>query len=632
VVYEDSFLFAEDKMRHYQVGMYPYRASPAGPVTHAVVVTFDITARKEVEEKLAQRVKYLNALHTVEQAVISSTDLKTVLEILVREVIDRLRVDAASVLLFNSQTQTLEFAARQGFRTDALKFTRLKLGVGLAGQAALEREIVHIINLTEMNEHPGLVQTIVEENFVTYFGIPLIAKDRLLGILEIFQRSELVPDPGWMEFLETLSGQAAIAIDNARLLEETRQNLKETNALYHINQQLIGSSDAEDLMNDVVNLLQKGFGYYYVQIFVTDPKTGNFVVRAGSGEIGERLKSQGYHLIPGEGIVGLTAETGKPFFTNNVDEVISFVRTPLLSDTKSELAVPIVVGHRFLGLLDIHQESSAHFTERDVQLMCAVADQLAVALQKAELYADLQEALYQEQTVRSQLIHTEKLTVAGRLLASVSHELNNPIQAIQNALFLLKSEKDISAQGKQDLEIVLSETERMASMLQRLRTTYQPGNFDDFKPVQINDVIEDVCALVATHLRHSQISFEFYADPDLPTILGVDGQIRQVILNLFMNAVDAMAEGGHLTIATKFLAISQEVLLTVADTGPGIEPSILPNIFEAFVTNKDRGTGLGLAISYEIILKHRGRINAENNPKRGATFSVWLPADGRGNE
>ncbi len=329
----------------------------------------------------------------------------------------------------------------------------------------------------------------------------------------------------------------------------------------------------------------------------------------------------------GEGIVGFTAETGKPFFTNNVDEVISFVRAPFLPDTKSELAVPIKTGTHFLGLLDIHQVPPAYLTERDVQLVSGVADQLAVALQKAQLYTDLQNSLHQEQATRSQLIQAEKLAVAGRLLASVSHELNNPLQAIQNALFLLQDEGELSEQGQQDMKIVLSETERMATLLERLRITYQPVRAEDFRPVQINNIIMDVHALVATHLRHAQISFEFHPDPDLPDIPGLDNQLRQVMLNLFMNAVDAMANGGSLIVTTSWLAENKEILIKVTDTGTGIDESILPNIFEAFITNKEKGTGLGLAISSEIVLKHHGRIQAENNPQGGATFSIWLPVD-----
>jgi two-component system sensor kinase FixL len=138
-----------------------------------------------------------------------------------------------------------------------------------------------------------------------------------------------------------------------------------------------------------------------------------------------------------------------------------------------------------------------------------------------------------------------------------------------------------------------------------------------------------VYALIATHLRHNEISFEFHPDSELPMIPVLTDQIRQVLLNLLMNAVEAMTTGGRLTVSTHLLAGNNEILLKISDTGPGIDPSILPNIFEPFVTDKERGTGLGLTITYDIILKHRGRIQAENNPQGGATFSVWLPVENR---
>ena len=151
----------------------------------------------------------------------------------------------------------------------------------------------------------------MNEKFVAYFGVPLIAKDQLRGVLEIFHRSTLAPDPNWLRFLETLAGQAAISIDNARLLEMTMESLKESNALYRINQDLASTMDPGQLMQNVVDLLQASFGYYYVQIFVIQPETGDFVFRAGSGKIGEQLKSQGYRLAAGEGIVGIQRRNRK---------------------------------------------------------------------------------------------------------------------------------------------------------------------------------------------------------------------------------------------------------------------------------------------------------------------------------
>jgi signal transduction histidine kinase len=170
----------------------------------------------------------------------------------------------------------------------------------------------------------------------------------------------------------------------------------------------------------------------------------------------------------------------------------------------------------------------------------------------------------------------------------------------------------------------------MATMLERLRATYRPFLVEDFQPVLVNDLINDVHALMATHLRHHQISFEFDPDPELPSISGLSDQLRQVILNLFMNAAEAMPDGGHLIASTGFVLENKQIMVTITDTGPGIDPTILPNIFEAFVTNKEGGTGLGLAIVHEIMIKHGGRIEVANNPLGGATFILWLPVENRG--
>jgi PAS domain S-box-containing protein len=597
------------------------------PSVGAIVVNFrDITERKQAEEAIARQVQRLRALHSIEQAITCSTELPTILDLLAKTVVEHLHMDAISLLLINESSLTLDYAAGRGFHTDALKYTNLAIGTGLAGDAAKRQKIVHIHNLIKLQNNPTLLHSILQEKFVTYFGVPLVAKGRLCGVMEIFHRSEFFPDADWMSFLETLGGQAALAIDNAHLLEVTQLQLKETEALYRINQGLTSSTDPLQLMDEVVSLLQKNFGYHYVQIFIREPVNGNFVVKAGSGGIGKKLVEQGYCLAAGEGIVGYTAETGAAFFTNDVDSVIAFQRNPLLPDSKSELAVPIKIGEQFLGLLDVHQAPPAALSQRDLQLVSAAADQLAVALQKAQLFTDLQYSLRQEKETRAQLIHSEKLAVAGRLLASVSHELNNPLQAIHNALYLLKEETGFSLQGQQDLNIVLSEAERMSAMLDRLRTTYQPVRAEEFQPVQVNEIIGDVQMLVATHLRHANIAYKSHPDPKLPPVPGLTDQLRQVILNLFMNAVDAMPDGGSLSVSTAFLEETCEIQVDIADTGPGIDQTILSHIFEPFVSNKEKGTGLGLAISYEIIFNHNGRITAENLPNGGALFRFWLPA------
>jgi len=550
--------------------------------------------------------------------------LDDVLQLIVTSAKDLIpNVEQAVIHLLNEKEQTLAYGAVTGFSNPDGGKKKMRVGEGIAGQVIISGET---INITDVITDPRFLKL---DNDPTYRSLMVTAVhsgERKLGTISVSSNLPFAFSVGEINLLSQLGTQAAIAIENAHLLESIQQALKESNALYRINQGLVASLDPQELLKDVVNLLQKNFGYYHVQIYVLEPETGDFVMSEGSGEIGRQLKEQGHRLRAGEGIVGYTAETNAAFFTNDVDNMLSFTRNPLLPDIKSELTVPVKIDNQILGLLDIQQVPPALLSERDLQLVGAVADQLAIALQKANLYSDLQAALQVETAIRNQMVQSERLVTMGRLLASVSHELNNPLQAIQNALFLLREEKGISLQGKLDLDIVLSEAERMSALIERLRTTYRPTQAEDFLPTQVNNIIEDVYALISTHLRHNEIFFEFHPDPDLPHIPALSDQIRQIILNLLMNAVEAMTTGGKLMVSTKLLRDSNEILLTISDTGTGIPFDILPNIFDAFVTNKPRGTGLGLTISYDIVIKHNGRITAENNPNKGSTFKIWLPA------
>ena len=594
------------------------RAEQAG---NQVAIAF-WNSRQEFE--LQKRLKETDALNHISQALsqgerIGLSKLLDLIADSARELI--LGAEEAVIHLLDESETFLTAEAVAGFKDAIGNRVKMRLGEGVAGQVIADGET---INILDVSVDDRFIKMDTPARFRSLMVAPIISGTRRFGTISVQSKLPNAFTNNDQDMLTTLGTQAAIAIENARLLEDTQQALLETNALYRISQGLVSLNTVE-LLKDVVDLLQRNFGYYHVQVFIRDQETGDFVLEAGSGEVGRQLKAEGFRLHPGTGIVGYAAETSVPFFTNNVDEVVFFNRNPHLPETKSELAVPVSSGNTSLGVLDIQQAPPNIFTARDLQLVSAVAGQLAVALQKADLYQNLQISLEHEKMFRDQLVQSERLALMGKLLASVSHELNNPLQAIQNALFLLKGENSISSQGRQDLEIVLSETERMAAMIERLRATYRPIQAEDFRPMQINTIIEDVYALVSTHFRHRNISFEFFPDPILPEIPGLPDQIRQVVLNLFMNAADAANGEGTLSVSTKHLKSSNEVFLSVADDGMGIDPSILPNVFDAFITNKEKGTGLGLTICYDIIVKHHGRIAAENNPDRGATFRIWLP-------
>ncbi|MEF9475952.1 MAG: HD domain-containing protein [Candidatus Mariimomonas ferrooxydans] len=192
----------------------------------------EITEKKHTEGIKQQQLKRLNVLHSVEKAINSSLDLRVTLDVLLNQVTTQLNIDAATVLLLNPQKQILEYVVSRGFRSNALKYTKLKLGESNAGRAAIERRIVTILNLKTNLEGFESSRLFPDENFISYFAVPLIVKEQIKGVLELFHRAPLGSDPEWLEFLETIANQAAIAIDNATLFDEIQSSNIELTQAY----------------------------------------------------------------------------------------------------------------------------------------------------------------------------------------------------------------------------------------------------------------------------------------------------------------------------------------------------------------------------------------------------------------
>lgn len=190
-------------------------------------------ANARLHEEASRRLEYMQALRTIDTAIRAGLDLRITLNILLDKATSQLGVDAAAVLLLNRHTQTLEYAAGRGFRTQALQYPRLRLGDGCASQAALERRLVRAPDLAQAMNGLGRAPLLPDEGFVAYFALPLIAKGQVKGVLEVFHRTSLDPDEEWLNFLEALAGQAAIAIDNARLFEDLQRTNVELSIAYN---------------------------------------------------------------------------------------------------------------------------------------------------------------------------------------------------------------------------------------------------------------------------------------------------------------------------------------------------------------------------------------------------------------
>jgi len=193
----------------------------------------DITKYKETEIRMQAQLQQLSALRSIDLAIASGLDLNLLLSMLLDHVTTLLHVDAAAILLLGTETNTLKFAAGKGFHTNILQHTHLKLGEGCGGLAAMERRMVNISDLTKKKMDFGRSPLFSSENFVTYYGMPLMAKGRVLGVLEIFHRAHLDPDSDWLDFLNIISGQAAIAVDSATMYKDLQRSNIELSLAYN---------------------------------------------------------------------------------------------------------------------------------------------------------------------------------------------------------------------------------------------------------------------------------------------------------------------------------------------------------------------------------------------------------------
>jgi len=243
--------------------------------------------------------------------------------------------------------------------------------------------------------------------------------------------------------------------------------------------------------------------------------------------------------------------------------------------------------------------------------------------------------LEQEMADQARLLHQDKMMSLGRLAASVAHEINNPLSGILNYIRLmlrafkkgpLPAEKQKQFGGY--LELVESETDRCSTIVSSL-LTFSRRSPISVGPVSINAVVERSIVLAGHRLEMANVTLDNRVQGGLPEIRGDANQLQQCLLNLMFNAVDAMPQGGSLTLASTLAETPPTVVLTVTDTGTGIEKQALEHIFEPFYTTKQEGYGVGLGLSttYGIIERHGGSLTATSQPGRGTTFEIRLPVE-----
>ncbi len=250
-------------------------------------------------------------------------------------------------------------------------------------------------------------------------------------------------------------------------------------------------------------------------------------------------------------------------------------------------------------------------------------DASGAAYQAVEVWEDITERV----ALQTQLVRAEKLAAIGHLAASIAHEVGNPLQAIQGFLALFLEQCPPETPNQHFLQLAEEEIERIVRVLERLRDLYRP-RADVFTSVNVNELIENVLLLTGKQLERSRIRVLRELDPALPPVQGVADQLKQVLLNLVLNAAEAMPNGGTLQVQTyrhHLVEGHDTIAIAVTDTGIGIPPDQVTRIFDGLHTTKERGMGLGLYTSKAIVERHLGRISVQSIPGEGTTFEIVLP-------
>jgi two-component system NtrC family sensor kinase len=311
-------------------------------------------------------------------------------------------------------------------------------------------------------------------------------------------------------------------------------------------------------------------------------------------------------------------------------------------EARSEICVALKDGEHILGIIDVESREQNAFSHNDLIAIESLAGILASVITSANQYQKLQETIRQlraielelntrieaQRSVENRLIQAAKLAAVGEMAAGIAHELNNPLTTVTGFSELVLEDLPQDFSYREELEMVSREAHRASDVVRRLLDFSRQGERTRTR-ADLNEVVNDVIALTRHLIQTNNVSLTLNLNDDLPWVSIDRNQMKQVLLNLIHNALQAMPNGGELTVYTS--ASSREernwVLMSVRDSGVGILPADQDRIFEPFFTTKgDRGgTGLGLSVTYGIVTDHGGTIEISSEPNKGSTFTVWLP-------
>ena len=351
------------------------------------------TLQQQIE--IEAQLKEAKALADIERALSESerVGVDKVLQLIVDSAIELIpKANNVILHLLDKEKQTLVPRAVAGFKEKSKGKLNMRLGEGVAGQVISTGKMIRI---ADVHSDDRFLNQTIPVKYRSLVVAPIKSHDDCIGTISIHSDVANAFDDSEVILLKTLGTQVSLGIDNANLLETTQKNLTEINLLYRISQVLATSLDSNQVMQDVTDLLHQKFGFHNVIIFVVNPESGDLIARWGSGNVAARLVEQGYCLPIGKEIVGHVASTGLPFISNDAQKEGFYRPDQFPPGIKSELAIPILIeNQQIIGVLNI-QQTSPTLPKQQVNLLSAVADQLAIALNRIDILESLEQRVQQ---------------------------------------------------------------------------------------------------------------------------------------------------------------------------------------------------------------------------------------------
>jgi signal transduction histidine kinase len=451
--------------------------------------------------------------------------------------------------------------------------------------------------------------------------------------------------------LVVITSHLAGLVEYSRLREEAEGRARNLGLIHEVVQEVVGLTDKREIAQITADLLTQYFSYELASILLFD-EAQNPTIRGFGGKSATNAERAFAHLpwqvVPGkttksvlDGIPNRVLRMGRSALVNDVSQDADYHPMPG-SAAGSLMCVSLRDGDLSLGVVIVERRDKNAFTKNDLLDLESLAGILASVVSSADQYQRLQDSIRQlraaqdelksrieaQRSAESRLIQAAKLAAVGEMAAGVAHELNNPLTTVTGFAELTLEDLPADSALRPDLELVLREARRARDVVRRLLDFARQTESTRAR-TDLNEVLADVIELTSHLMKTSGVLFSPDLTRELPWVSIDRNQMKQVFLNLFHNALQAMPNGGKLRLQTREAIRDGRVwvIASVRDSGEGILPEHKERLFEPFFTTKSNqgGTGLGLSVTYGIVTDHGGRIEVESQPGRGSTFTVWLP-------